>query len=224
MPVIPNTYLDLQIQFQDNYEASVKTLGLDNWVLSSDIILNYLYKSELNILHELALNKRYDLLRGYTINEDVSGGLTLQTDGTVKTAVVECNYYLRSYSTIISTYPSAYQSTGIVENELILPEDAVLYYKSAFNIPYFKNPKIYIDPVNSYVTPETSENIFVIIPDGYTVITGLHLTYIKIPPKPTELSYCFSDHTLYNKIVETAVNSAISDLVKLSSPKNKEAI
>lgn len=224
MPVIPQTYLDLQVMFQDKYEASVKPLGLD-WVLPTDAIINYIYSTELETIHELATTKQYNLLKGYTTVADVSSGLSGSAVATnvVETSELEFDYLIKSYSTITATYPSVSTFTGVVENENILQEDAGIYYKSAFNIPYFKSPKIYIEPVNTYTGTESAEKKLIIIVDGYTILEGLSITTIKLPDKPEITSPCFIDYTLYNKIVEIAVNKAITDLAKFSSSKNKEA-
>lgn len=224
MPVTPRTYLDLQIMFQDKYEASVKPLGL-NWILSTDVIINYIYSAELETIHELATNKQYNLLKGYTTVSDVSSGLSgnIAATNVSETENLEFDYLIKSYSTVTATYPGVSSFSGVVENENILQEDAGIYYKSAFNIPYFKSPKIYIEPVNTYTGTEAAEKKLIVIVDGYTILEGLSITTIKLPEIPEPSTSCFIDYTLYNKIVEIAVNKAIIDLSKFSSSKNKES-
>lgn len=224
MPTTPYTYLDLQIMFQDRYEASVKPLEVD-YVLSTDTILEYLYNTELEILHELAVSKQYNLLRGHTIVEDVTAGLVATTvaPNVLETANVDFDYFLKAHSTITATYIGVTTYTGTIENELILQEDAGIYYQNEFNIPYFKSPKIYIEAVNDYVPSVATEKKFIVIVDGYTTLTTLTVTYIKLPSVPTPTTPCYSDYTLYGRIVDTAVTRAISDLAKLSSSKRGNA-
>lgn len=219
MPDVPHTYLDLQILFQDRYEAAVKPLGTQ-WILSTDIILEYLYASELEIVHELASNGQYTLLRGYTITEDMTGvSLTTIASNVWETDIIDLNYLVKSYSTVNATYTGVDSFSGVVENKEIREEDAGLYYTTAFNIPYFKNPKVYLEPVNSYVSPEKVQKKIIIIVDGYTELVGVKATYIKLPEVPATDSYCYLDYTLYSKLVDTAVNKAITDLAKLASSR-----
>ena len=226
MPSTPKTYLELQIMFQDRYEASIKAAGLPEWVISSDLIINYIYNSELQLCHELAANKNWEMLSGYITTSTFTGaGLTTGPyTNSKKTAKTNIDYYVRSHSTVTTTHFGTVSS--VVENELISVEDAPFYATSNFNVPYFKNPKIYLEPLNVYISTITNDKIIVLLHDFYTTVTSLDVMYVTLPSQTVigdVTASCYTHWTLYEKLVDIAVNKAIANLVKLNSkPKESE--
>lgn len=219
--ITPLTYLELQAKFQDRYELGIKQAGLSVWVLSSDVIFNYIYEAEIAILHELAQASQFELLRGYI--KSLVPIVTSRPNGTYVTPKLEINYYVKSFSTIVSDYPGAYNYNGIMENTQITNSEALLYYTTATNKPYFKNPRIYINPVNTHLTgPGSSIEVnLVLIPDAYTTISRLEVNYIQIPSKPIRINQCYADWTMYDKIIDMSVGKAVAETVQLMGNKDK---
>lgn len=140
------TYKELVIMFQDRYGEALKKAGIPEYTLDTETILDYIYSAEIELLHTLAKNKDLDGIKNHVGVVPVPAN-TLSAGPVANSKITQdmlFDYYITSRSVVDTTHLSE-QDDGAIGNEIIRPEEAYLFYKSHFNSPYFKNPKVYIE-------------------------------------------------------------------------------
>lgn len=206
-------YLQMQIIFQDKYETGLKNAGLEEYKLPSETIFNYIHEAEVEVVDLLARSKQYNYLKNFTTTQN----LEITGDSTIKNVYFATqpedfmHYVKSSLSGTFKTFSGLVQ--GVVANEQIEPSEAGMFYKTPYNTPMFRNPKVFVESRNVV----NSKKIVVIV-DAFTLPYSegngsLSLTYIKKPPVPTPDGESMIDIAFINKVIEMAVNSALSYVI-----------
>lgn len=206
-------YLQLQTIFQDKYETGLKNAGMEEYKLPTETIYNYLHEAEIEVVDKLAKSKQYNYLKNFTttISLDINGDSNI-SNVYYSTQPTDFMHYLKSIT--VGTFATfSGDIEGIVENELIDPAQAGLFYKTPYNSPLFRNPKVFIE---SRDTADPKK--IVLIVDSYTLPYGngegaLKVTYVKKPEFPQPQNECLTDIAYVNMVVELAVNTALSYVI-----------
>lgn len=206
-------YLQLQTIFQDKYETGLKNAGLEDYKLPTETIYNYLHEAEIEIVDKLAKSKQYNYLKNFTTTSDLDVNAHVNISNVYyATQPVDFMHYLKSITVgTFATFSGDIQ--GVVENEMIDPAQAGLFYKTPYNNPLFRNPKVFIES-----TSTADPKKVVLIVDSYTLPYGggdgaLKLTYIKAPEFPQAQNESMIDIAYVNTVVELAVNAALSYVI-----------
>jgi len=206
-------YLQMQTIFQDKYETGLKNAGLEEYKLPSETIFNYIHEAEIEIVDALSRSKQFNYLKNFT----TTANLQVNEDNTIQnvfysTQPEDFMHYVKSSTTgTFKTFSGTVE--GVVSNEQIEPNEAGMFYKTPYNSPMFRNPKVFVESRNVV----DSKKIVVIV-DTFTLpYSGgngaLSLTYIKRPDVPTPDGESMIDLAYINKVIELAVNAALSYVI-----------
>lgn len=203
-------YLQMQIIFQDKYETGLKNAGLVEYKLPSETIFNYIHEAEIDVVDKLAKSKQFDYLKNYVTTTT----LTLNEDSKIQNVYFTnqpkdfMHYVKSSLSGVFKTFSGDVE--GVVANEEIEPHEAGMFYKTPYNTPMFRNPKVFVESRNV-----TDSKKIVVITDAFTLpYSGgdgaLSLTYVKKPEYPTPDGESMIDIAFVNMVIEMAVQKALT--------------
>jgi hypothetical protein len=206
-------YLQMQTIFQDKYETGLKNAGLEEYKLASETIFNYIHEAEVEVVDMLSRMKQFNYLKNFTTTSNIE----IHEDSTIQnmyfaTQPSDFMHYVKSSLTgTFKTFSGNVQ--GVVSNEQIEPNEAGMFYKTPYNSPMFRNPKVFVESRNV-----VDNKKIVVIVDSFTLPYSegngaLSLTYIKRPSVPTPDGDSMIDVAYVNKVIELAVNAALSYVI-----------
>jgi hypothetical protein len=232
------TYLEAQVIFQDRLEPLLKTAGLPEYKLQSDVIIQFIYEAEIESILELCKQGQFENLRNYIVN-DGSFTFASDTEGyyTCSTGVTDILWHVKSTCPDLTiNYPTPGVSTnteiktvGKATNEFIPLIDVPKYITTSVQKHTFTSPKITLTNGVIDNVGESQSQKFIIITNSYTTLTtatAVKITYVKRPKSlldtSSPLTYTSplkADPMLAHKIIDSAVQKALNTL---STGKPKE--
>lgn len=213
-------YRQIQTIFQDKYETGLKNAGLEMYKLPSEVIFNYIHESEIEVADELAKNKQYNYLKNLitTVEKIEFFNSSEATNLYYCTQPNDFLSYVRSVTKGIFRNMTSTGAGGLVSNEFIEPHQAGMFYNTPFNsVPIFRNPKIFLQSTN-FVDPK---KFYVIMPSAST-LTRVDFTYVRVPGYPTNDGESLIDEAYTNKMIELAVQKALSYVIAGGAQKEQE--
>ena len=211
------TALEMQQLFETELQSMSQAFN-DLEKPDTDTIFRYINDYQKEIVKVLYQAKDYLSLKKIIAN---TAALVPNADITINNSVYytfvdgttpNFLYYITSRSKYDRTLPESFVGTDYVYNEEILPTDYNQFITTTFNKPFFRIPKCF-----------TSNNTLRVISDAYTTITGVIITYVRIPLEiGIGTNDCELDEPLHREIVIGALQLFIQQKTALSSKSNKE--
>ena len=220
------TAAEFKAYFLAEYDAatSLSAPGWEDSEISSflniaqDSIVTELFKSgDLSKLAELVTTVYFGAT---SLHPSIDNGVWV--DLVDITAKPNYFYYLNGKASISRTNPIV--TNKWVPFELIDRINASKFFKTPFNKPWFKYPKIFIDTFDSLDQNTNVGTRFIILVDGYTStnIASIEITYLQRPDRIsiTNNTTTNLNESLHQTIVALAVEQAVKS-IKIAKISNQ---